>query len=384
TLRCGTEQEAEGVLPTTYERLADDVKEGDHVLLDDGRILLKVTAVHSPDVRCEIINGGVLTSNKGMNLPGVTVSVPSLTSKDLEDLAFGIEEKVDYVALSFVRTANDIKELRNAIIERIPSGRYLPVIAKIEKPEAVVNCDEIIAEADGVMIARGDLGVELSPEEVPVVQKKIIRKCNDAGKPVVIATQMLESMIHSPSPTRAEASDVANAVLDGGDAVMLSGETSVGKYPLEAVKMMNRIIRRVEAEPAPAHRMLDRRTGEVENRRDALGRAACVLAEQMGAAAIVTITHSGNNARIVSRYRPLIPIIAVTDRAKVVRRLKLIWGVRSILVDMSDENSDMAVGKVRDRMIQLGLLKEGDYVVVLAGQPLFAKGSTSFVRVEKV
>jgi len=369
---------------TTYANLTGDVKVGDRVLLDDGRIVLRVAGVHPPDVRCEVITGGELSSNKGINLPGVQVSVPSLTEKDLDDLTFGIANEVDYVALSFVRSAADIRELRNAIIERIPAGRFLPVIAKIEKPEGVKNIDAIIAEADGIMIARGDLGVELSPEDVPVLQKRIIRKCNEAGKPVVIATQMLESMIHSPTPTRAEASDVANAVFDGGDAVMLSGETSVGKYPLEAVKIMERIVRRIEAERWPALRILDRPLGEVESRREALGRAACVLAEQMGAAAIVTITHSGNNARIVSRYRPHPPIIAVTDRAKVVRRLKLIWGVRSLLVDNSNDNSDLGVGKIRDRMIELGLLKEGDHVVVLAGQPLFAKGSTSFVRVEKV
>ncbi len=371
-------------ISTTYKNLTRDVKAGDRVLLDDGRIVLRVVEVINGDVHCQVMTGGELSSNKGINLPGVKVSVPSLTEKDLEDLTFGIANEVDYVALSFVRSAADVAELRKAIIDRIPAGRYLPVIAKIEKPEGVGNIDAIIAEADGIMIARGDLGVELSPEDVPVLQKQIIRKCNEVGKPVVIATQMLESMIHSPTPTRAEASDVANAVFDGGDAVMLSGETSVGEYPLEAVRMMERIVRRVESEWEQAHRILDRPLGQVESRREALGRAACVLAEQMGAAAVVTITHSGNNARIVSRYRPRPPIIAVTDRAKVVRRLKLIWGVRSLLVDSSNDNSDLAVGKIRDRMIQLGLLKEGDHVVVLAGQPLFAKGSTSFVRVEKV
>jgi len=380
----GTGVGEEGAIPTTYEQLPYDVREGDRILLDDGSIALRVSAVAPPEVRCEIVTGGTLSSNKGMNLPGVSVNVPSLTGKDRDDLSFGIGEGVDYVALSFVRSAADIRELRNAIIERIEPGRYLPIIAKIEKPEGVEHCDEIIAESDGVMIARGDLGVELSPEDVPIIQKKIVRKCNNAGKPVVIATQMLESMIRNSRPTRAEASDVANAVLDGGDALMLSGETSIGEHPLEAVKMMERIIKRVEKEDRPEQRFLERKLGEVENRRDALGRAACVLAEQMGAAAIVAITHSGNNARIVSRYRPQAPILAVTDRARVVRRLKLIWGVRSILVDMTDENSDLAVGKVRERMIQLGLLKEGEHVVVLAGQPLFAKGSTSFVRVEKV
>jgi pyruvate kinase len=373
-----------GRVSTTYGNLTSDLKVGDKVLLDDGRIELRVDQVTPPEVRCVVICGGELSSHKGINLPGVHVTVPSLTPKDLDDLDFGIANEVDYIALSFVRSAADIAELRKAIIARVPSGRYLPVIAKIEKPDAVKNIDAIIAEADGIMIARGDLGVELSPEEVPILQKRIVRKCNEVGKPVVIATQMLESMIQSPTPTRAEASDVANAVLDGGDAVMLSGETSIGKYPLDAVKIMDRIVRRVEAEGVVLFRILDRPTGQVESRREALGRAACVLAEQMGAAAIVTITHSGNNARIVARYRPHIPIIAVTDRAKVVRRLKLVWGVRSLLVDKSDDNSDLAVGKIRDRMIHLGLLKEGDHVVVLAGQPLFAKGSTSFVRVEKV
>jgi pyruvate kinase len=369
---------------TTYTQLTRDVKRGDRVLLDDGRIVLSVVAVEPPEVRCEVMVGGELNSNKGINLPGVAVDVPSLTEKDVRDLEFGIANDADYVALSFVRTAEDIRQLRKAIVGCNPSGQYLPVIGKIEKQEAVEAVDSIIAEADGIMIARGDLGVELAPEDVPILQKRIIRKCNEAGKPVVIATQMLESMIRSPAPTRAETSDVANAVLDGGDALMLSGETSVGSYPLEAVKMMDRIVRRVEAEREPGGRILDRPLGRVESRRDALGRAACVLAEQMGAAAIVTITQSGKNARILSRYRPRTPIIAVTHRTKVVRRLKLIWGVRSILVDLKDENSDLAVGTVRERMIHLGLLREGDYIVVLAGHPLFAKDSTSFVRVEKV
>lgn len=369
---------------TTYANLTRDVHPGDVILLDDGKLRVRVMDVRGNDVRCEVMVGGTLSAHKGINLPNVAVSTPSLTAKDIRDLEFGIAHDIDYVALSFVRTADDIRQLRKAIVERIEKSRFLPIVAKIEKPQAVANMDEIIAEADAIMIARGDLGVELPPEDVPMLQKKIIRKCNDAGKPVIIATQMLESMINSPTPTRAEANDVANGVVDGADAVMLSGETSVGRYPLEAVQIMDRIIRKVEAEHLGTHRILDHPHTGVSSRHDALGRAACVLAEQMHAAAIVCVTHSGETARVLSRYRPRTRIIAITDRVKILRRLKLIWGVHGIVVESLERDSDKAVRQIQDKLLNLGLIQRGEYIVLLAGQPFFARGSTNFIEVEKV
>ena len=369
---------------TTYTNLTKDVKTGDKILLDDGKLRLRVLEIKANDVLCEVVVGGTLSAHKGINLPGVSVSAPSFTAKDLLDLEFGIRHDMDYVALSFVRSAEDIRDLRKAIIERIEDGRYLPIIAKIEKPQAISNIDAIIAEADGIMVARGDLGVELPPEDVPILQKMIIKKCNLAGKPVIIATQMLESMINNPTPTRAEASDVANAVVDGGDAVMLSGETSVGRYPLEAVQIMDRIIKKVEFEQIGHLRILDRPHGTVESRLDALGRAACVLAEQMSAAAIVMVTHSGQTARIISRYRPRPNIIAITDRAKILRRLQLIWGVRGMVIDNLTEDSDKALQKIQEKLVNSGMIARGEYIVMLAGQPFFARGSTNFIKVEKV
>jgi pyruvate kinase len=369
---------------TTFDQLTRDVQPGDRILLDDGKLRLRVVEIKRNDVVCEVIVGGTLSAHKGINLPGVAVSAPSFTAKDLDDLTFGLKHDVDYIALSFVRSADDIRELRTVIIERIAKGRFLPIIAKIEKPQAIANIDAIIQEADGIMIARGDLGVELPPEDVPILQKMIIRKCNEAGKPVIIATQMLDSMINNPTPTRAEASDVANAVVDGGDAVMLSGETSIGKYPLETVQIMNRIIRKVESEHLTQRRVLDQQQGGVENRLDALGRAACVLAEQMNAAAIVAVTHTGNTARVISRYRPRPIIIAVTDRPKIRRRMNLIWGVQGMVVENLKEDSDKVLKRIQESLVHSGMVTRGEYVVLLAGQPFFERGSTNFIEVEKV
>ncbi|MEW6509706.1 MAG: pyruvate kinase [Bacteroidota bacterium] len=372
-----------GRVSTTYAGLPHDVHPGADILLDDGRLRLRVLRVWGNDVECEVIVGGTLSSHKGINLPGVAVSAPSFTDKDLDDLAFGLASEVDYLALSFVRTAEDIRLLRAAAAQA-PQHARMPVIAKIEKPQAVANIDEIIAEADGIMIARGDLGVELPPEDVPVLQKMIIRRCNNAGKPVIIATQMLESMIASPMPTRAEASDVANAVVDGGDAVMLSGETSVGKYPIDAVRIMERIIRKVESERLVRPRIPAEPRSSVTDRHDALGRSACVLAEQMRAAAIVTVTNSGQTARVLARYRPDPQIIAITDSPRTLRMLNIVWGVRGLLVEGLDEDSDHALARVQERLVASGLVKRGEYIVLLAGQPFFARGGTNFIKVEKI
>jgi pyruvate kinase len=373
-----------GRVSTTYEGLSSDVHPGADVLLDDGKLRLKVLGVKGKDVTCEVVVGGSLSAHKGINLPGVAVSTPSLTEKDIQDLEFGLENDVDFVALSFVRTADDVRKLREAIAARRPAGLRPRIIAKIEKPQAIANIDGIIGATDGVMVARGDLGVELPAEDVPILQKMIVARCNGAGKPVIIATQMLESMVNSPTPTRAEVSDVANAVLDGGDAVMLSGETSVGKYPVETVRIMARIICKVESERQGKRHMVPESGTTVENRHDALGRSACVLADQMRAAAIVTVTNSGQTARVIARYRPDPPIIAVTDSVRTLRSLGLVWGVRGLIVENMGDDSDSALSRVQECLVTSGLVKRGEYIVLLAGQPFFARGSTNFIKVEKI
>lgn len=366
---------------TTYLRLPKDVRPGDRILIDDGKIRLNVKAIRGNDVVNEVVIGGRLSSHKGINLPGVQISSPSCTEKDLVDLAFGLEHGVDFVALSFVRAAEDLRDLRRAIAQRAP-GHPVQIIAKIEKPEAVERIDEIIEAADGIMVARGDLGVELPPEDVPLLQKRIVARCNAAGKPVIIATQMLESMIGNPTPTRAEANDVANAVLDGADAVMLSGETSVGKYPLEAVAMMDRIILRAEREQRGAAAAIA--GGSVANRHEALGQAACILAQQMGAAAIIAVTRSGYTARVLARYRPAPPIVAVTADDGALRSLALVWGVRGFVIQDLDDESDRALHRIQMRCVEEGLVVPGEYVVLLGGQPFLAKGSTNFIKVERI
>ena len=372
------------MVSTTYAGLPGDVKVGDPLLLDDGKIRLEVQRVTGRDVICRVVVGGPLSARKGINLPGSSVSVPSLTEKDLEDLAFGIKEGVDALALSFVRSAEDIRVLRAAMGRLVPEDRRLPVVAKIEKPQAIADIDAIIEEADGIMVARGDLGVEIPPEEVPVHQKMIIRKCLAAGRPVIVATQMLESMIGNPVPTRAETSDVANAVMDGADAVMLSGETSVGKYPVEAVAMMNRIILQVESRGLAAGKLWETMPAKTDRWQDALGRAACVIAEQTRAAAIIAVTHTGSTARIVARYRPETPVIAVTDMEETLRRLSFVWGVRGIVMGAGERSVDLIVRAIREKLRAEGLLRAGAPVVILGGLPLFSGGSTNSIRIERL
>jgi len=369
---------------TTYKGLPNDVEPNDTILLDDGKMSVKVVSKTSTDVSCVVVNGGILSEHKGMNLPGVRVSASSVTEKDIEDLKFGLANDVDYVALSFVRSPEDIHKLRDIIISEAQKGRRFPIIAKIEKAEAVSNIDKIIAEADGVMVARGDLGVEMATEEVPIIQKMIVRKCNEMGVPVIVATQMLESMIENPRPTRAEATDVANAVLDGTDAVMLSGETSLGKFPIEAVSVMDKIIRRAEATHRD-HLDFVQTSGSIEdNVFDAVARSACLLAKQVRAKAIVPVTHSGVTALRISKYRPEAKIVAVTNWEKVLSRLNIVWGVRGILISEHIENTDEAFKKIKDQLKKYGYVEAGDYVVFTAGIPIMAKGTTNTVKVEKV
>lgn len=381
-----TIEEAPGTsdrVSTTYRDLPRDVKPGDTVLMDDGLLQLRVLSSTATDVITEVVHGGLLKEHKGINLPGVAVSAPSFTEKDVEDLEFGIANDIDYVALSFVRSGDDIRQLREIIIAKIPKGRKLPIVAKIEKREALENIDDIVREADVIMVARGDLGVECPTEDVPVAQKMICKKANAAGKPVIIATQMLESMIENPRPTRAEANDVANAVLDGADAVMLSGETSVGKYVVDVVRMMDSIIRRAEEEYRDRLDLPDEISDEQAAVFSALGRSACVLAKQIGAAAIVPVTHSGETAKNIARYRPFGKIIAVTDRQRIRRRLNLVWGVKSILVPKITD-TDTTLDIIHRELLRSEYVRKGDYIVMTAGLPLLARGTTNMVKVEKI
>ncbi|MBI1807086.1 MAG: pyruvate kinase [Ignavibacteria bacterium] len=374
----------ERMVSTTYQHLPKDVKKGDRILLDDGKIEVRVVETHTDAVVVDVITGGILTAHKGMNLPGVAVSAPSLTEKDKEDLQFAFEHDIDYVALSFVRKAHDVAVLRDFIIENGPKGRKIPIIAKIEKGEAISNIEAILKETDAVMVARGDLGVELPTEEVPLLQKMIVRKCNEMGKPVIIATQMLESMINNPTPTRAEASDVANAVLDGADAVMLSGETSVGKYPIQSIQMMDRIIHKTEDQVGDRQHSFDPNWIPSTHEYDPLSRSACVLAEQLKASTIVALTHSGSTAAHIAKFRPPARIIAVTDREKIMRRLNLIWGIRGLIVEDLKKDTDMTFKKIQEQLLQEGYIEHGETIVMLAGIPLFEGHPTNTIKVDMV
>jgi pyruvate kinase len=370
-------------ISTTYRHLPKDVKQGDRILLDDGKIELVVENVRGHEVRCRIVTGGMLSPHKGINLPGVALSTPSLTEKDMEDMQFAFEHDIDYVALSFVRRGHDVASLRDFIIENGPKGRKIPIIAKIEKPEAIQNIDSIIAETDGVMVARGDLGVEMSTEDVPLLQKMIVRKCNELGKPVIIATQMLESMMTNLRPTRAEASDVANAVMDGADAVMLSGETSVGRNPMEAILVMDRIIRKTEDQRTALERFDPDRIPSTHPY-DPLTRSACALADYIGSTVIVAITYSGATAAHIAKFRPSSRIIGVTDREKILRRLNLIWGVRGMTVENLKKDTDVTFRMIQKKLLKEGYVKHGDTIVMMAGLPLFEGHPTNTIKMDKV
>lgn len=358
---------------TNYKQLANEVKTGDTILLDDGLIELRVIQItQGTDVECEVISGGTLKSKKGINLPGVRLSIPALTQKDKEDLAFGLQHDVDFVALSFVRDPDDIRELRELIGDHWPQPG---VIAKLEKPEALEELDAILDVADGVMIARGDLGVELPPEKVPAVQKQITRKANQKGKPVITATQMLESMIEHARPTRAEASDVANAIFDGTDAIMLSGETAAGAYPVESVKMMHRIAVAAEASLDFSHL----HQHELPTSAHAIAHAACAMAVDMKARAIAAFTKTGSTARLISQLRPPGPIVALTQHIHVYRQLSINWGTQPVmLTEVSDSESTLAL--VEDTLLDKGIVSPGDSIVITGGLPIAARGPANFVK----
>ncbi len=380
------DQAAPGEIPTTYRELAEDVRAGTRILLDDGLIAIDVTSVVGDRVHGSVRYGGQLKAHKGMNLPGVEVSSPALTDKDREEALRAVELGVDYLGLSFVRRPQDIEGLRRLV------PKHVKLVAKIEKDTALQHLDGIMAVADAVMVARGDLGVELPFEQVPLVQKKLIREANRHGKPVITATQMLESMIKAPRPTRAEASDVANAILDGTDAVMLSAETAVGAYPLEAVLAMDQIAREVEShrrdgddhasvwQASAAYLKQPHVTARTE---DAIAVAVCAAAELLGVPLIVCLTSSGFTARTVASYRPSVPILAVTPEADTYRQLALIWGVVPILVERRpDYEAMMALS--RELIVKKSLAWPGDRIVVTAGVPFDRAGTTNLLRIETV
>jgi pyruvate kinase len=361
---------------TTFDRLPHDVRRGDRILLADGLIELRVTAVRGRDVVTRVINGGELGEHKGINLPGVKLKVASITPKDRADLLFALEAGANYVAVSFVRTAADVLSAK-ALIRR--TGRDTPVIAKLEKPEAIDNLEEILRAADGVMVARGDLGVELAPEQVPVLQKRIIALARDLRVPVITATQMLESMTEHPRPTRAEASDVANAIFDGTDAVMLSAETASGCYPLETVRMMDRIVREAEAHIGEVARPHPVSLSVGETICEAICNAAVVFRMKV----IAVFTESGSTARLISKYRPPCPIIAFSPIQETRRRLSLLWGVlpRTIGAPRNiDELSEVAAS----RLLEERLVARGDVVGIVAGIPFGVRGSTNFMKLHTI
>src|SRR5690554_359996 len=377
----GKNAEGQKTLPVNYEHLAKDVKIGDRLLVDDGLIKLEIINIEGDRIFSRVIDGGKVSSRKGVNLPDSSLSIKCLTAKDRDDIEFALRHKLDFLALSFVRTSNDIRELREYLSSK---NSAIPIIAKIEKPEAIREIDDIIDTTDLVMVARGDLGVEMSPYEVPILQKEIIRKCLRYNTPVITATQMLESMIHNPRSTRAEASDIANAVFDGTDTVMLSGETSIGKYPTAAVETMHSILLRAEQTDYIISGLFDDKK-IVENTQFALNlsKAACRIAEETGASLILAMTKSGRTARFLSRYRAKTPIIAFSPYKSTVISLKLCWGVESVLIDSfsyTDENMKQA----REYALNNRLTEKGNIILYIAGDPILETKEINMIKIERI
>jgi pyruvate kinase len=365
------------IASTTYQGLPGDVSAGDQILIDDGKVRLRVIEVDGDDVHTQVVTGGKVSDHKGINLPGVPVSVPAMSEKDIEDLRWGLHLTVDFIALSFVRSADDVEHVRKVMREE---GVLLPVMAKIEKPQAIDNLDEIVKAFDGFMVARGDLGVECPLEDVPFLQKRVIEKARRNAKPVIVATQMLESMISNPAPTRAEASDVANAVLDGADAVMLSGETSVGEYPIETVRTMARIISSTEDHELHHMAAID---WQPRTRGGVIAKAAAEVAQRIGAKYLVAFTQSGDSARRMARYRGSIPVLAFTPEAVVRSQLALSWGVETFLT-APVEHTDEMVRQVDEQLLKIGRVTLGDLVVIIAGSPPGIPGSTNALRIHRM
>ena len=369
----------EQIISTSYKSLPQDAELGDLILIDDGLLKLKVIEKKTNSIICSIQTGGILKPKKGMNLPGMKLSTDSFTEKDRNDISFALKHRIDFIALSFVRSASDVMKLRDWLKSE---NAVRPIIAKIEKKEAIENSDEILEVSDGIMIARGDLGVELPAQDVPVLQKEIIKKCNSAGKLVITATQMLESMIYNPIPTRAEASDVANAVWDGTDVVMLSGETSVGKYPVETVKMMNDIIRNAEERITNYHEYVFEIPKKIEdNLFDSVGRAIKNISDQIKAKDIVTFTIEGRTARNLSKFRPKAKIISFTNKFETMNNLCLYWGVTSVFFEEIDKEH-MAIEEAKKRIKDSGHLNTGDLLIFTAGAPYSEKSRANWMRFE--
>jgi len=368
------------LIPVNSSTLSRDTKVGDTVLLDDGAMRLKVLEKQGTDIRCKVMVGGILTEKRGIVVPGMHISGPFITDSLRECILFAVEQRPDYLALSFVSDAKDVSSVR-AILHQ--SGADIPIIAKIERGMAVDNFDGILLASDGVMVARGDLGVDIPLEEVPLVQKEIIRKCNQVGKPVITATQMMESMVNAPRPTRAEVTDVANAIFDGTDAIMLSAETSIGKYPAQAVKMMAKIARETEKR-LPYGQMLSERGAWLEPKTDELiSYSACYTAQSLGAVGLVAFTQSGSTARRVSKYRPRVPVLAITPDAEVAGRLMLNWGVYPFQIARASSVDELFTTASK-LCRELGLAKLGDLIVITGGIPIGIAGSTNLLKVEKV
>lgn len=370
----------EGEIPVQYKGIVGDVSTGDKILLADGRFELKVLSKKHPKIKCRIITGGFLTSKKGINLPTSSISLPALSIKDKEDVAYGLANDVDYIALSFVKSREDILGLKKIIKK---AGKDTKVIAKIERHEAVDNIDEIIDEADAVMVARGDLGIEVSLADVPLLQKDIIKKCNAKGKPVIVATQMLDSMVRNPISTRAETSDIANAILDGADAVMLSDETSVGKYPVNAVKAMRRIAMHAEGWSNATNKIIgEDAVKSINSTSEAIGKTACKLASELKAKVIINATARGKTTRNVARFRPHCHVISVTHTLKVARELELVWGVLPYVLDyktvreMSRKSTEIAKA--------LRLVKKDDKIIMVSGEEVGVEGGTNIIKVKEL
>ncbi len=364
----------------TYKYLSKDVVSGDTILIDDGLIGLTVDEVKGDEILCTVQNSGVVKNHKGVNVPGVKINLPALTDKDISDIEFGIAQGIDYIAASFVRKASDVLAIKEVLENN--NATHIQIISKIENQEGVDNIDSILNVSDGIMVARGDLGVEIPTEEIPIAQKMMIKKCNEVGKPVITATQMLDSMIRNPRPTRAEVTDVANAIYDGTDAIMLSGETAAGKYPAEAVKTMATIAKRIER-TIDYNQLLKKRKIADITVTNAISHATCTTATDLNAASIITFTSSGHTARMVSKFRPQCPIIATTEDEGVMRRLALTWGVYTVKTS-NVGSTDEIIDKSIDAVTKTSDLKPGDLVVITAGVPVGVSGTTNLIKVHAI
>lgn len=365
----------------SYKELVHDVIPGNKILIDDGLIELEIIDIKGPEIKTRVMNGGIIKDNKGVNVPGVVINLPAITEKDKADIIFGIENEIDFIAASFVRKALDVLAIREILEEN--NATHIQIISKIENQEGVDNIDEILRVSDGIMVARGDLGVEIPTEEMPIVQKMLIKKCNTLGKPVITATQMLDSMIRNPRPTRAEVTDVANAIYDGTDAIMLSGETAAGKYPIESIETMARIAKRIEGTLDYESILKNRQFNREVTITNAISHATCTVATDVQAQAIITSTTSGYTARAVSSYRPESPIIASVSKESVGRQLSLVWGVSSIFVTEVESTDEMFEQAIKTSMDE-GYVQPGDKVVITAGVPVGKAGTTNLIKVHLV